>query len=199
MSGVRLPVRSRRRWALLGIAIGASALVAALVSALVPVSSADGQIRDQVRRALELDVQIRELPDGYAPGHISAEQAAAIKQSVEARLSASLTGAQLDGERSSFESWLDRVQTDETTEVWFDGQPVDLRFDGPAHVSGQQATISGSYTSSVRLYHMQDGVRENEVDVFPMRFNATLVRTGDRWLVSNIDETFVSPSAPPGI
>ena len=168
--GRRSPVR--RHWLLLGIttSVAAVAVAAILVFALVPRDSADAQIRDQVRLALELDVHIRELPDGYVPGRISAEQAATLKQSVEARLVAT---------------------------IWFDGQAADLRFDGPAQVSGQQATISGSYTSRVRMYHMQDGVREDEVSVWPMHFVATLVRTGDHWLVSNIVSTFATPPAAP--
>jgi AcrR family transcriptional regulator len=155
---------------------------------------ADAQIRDQVRLALELDVQIRELPDGLVPGHISAEQAAALRQSVEARLEAVLTGEQLTQEKSGFDPWLERVQTDEATTVWFDGHVADLGFDGPAEVSGDLATVAGSWTSSVRMYHMQDGVRETEVSIWPMHFVATVARAGDRWLVSNIVETFASPS-----
>jgi len=108
-----------------------------------------------------------------------------------------LTGEQLTEERSWFDQWLLRLQTDEATTIWFDGQAADLRFDGPAQVSGQQATISGSYTSRVRMYHMQVGVREDEVSIWPMHFVATLARSGDHWLVSNIVETVASPPATP--
>jgi hypothetical protein len=178
----------------LGLGVLCCSLVVLAASCAMTRSDASA-VEEQIRSAIELDLNLRELPNGLEPGHISSAQALAIRQSALDRLSKVATGQFYQDQLASLDDWLDRVVKDESTEVWDRGTVSNLQFHGPPVVDGSGATASGSYTFLLLMHRLANGTRVDEWDGWPMNFTATLSRERGVWLVATLDLQFPSPGA----